>query len=405
MHARSSFRGGEYPHSPAAIRARGQAVANVLAGAWRAVPPRVELPDSTLADIAPLLVSQRAAGLASWNLLHSGVVAAPGFEQLRQAYRLNAFQSALHLQSIRVVVPRLRAAGIESVVIKGWSIARLYPKPGLRPYVDLDLVVAPGMRDRAEAILRNDPASYPDHVDILDAGTWTASDWEGDGAQGDLADHSWMDVLERSRVVPLGELLIRVLGPEDQLRLSAVHAVRHRFRRPTWLVDIGLLMERAPEGFDWAYCLTGSTQKTERVLRCLSLARHLLAADAERCPVTDNAAPVWLINSVLRRWGTASLEGPGPSILSALRQPRTLPGELYRRWPDALESTLRLNLSLTGDSRWAVQACDFVWRFGVLNALRRLRELRTGSGERRRRQVLQCPMLPVATNERGDADD
>jgi hypothetical protein len=347
-------------------------VASVLSGAWRAVPPRLEVHAGTVAELAPLLQEVGAAGLAWWKVLHSGLGEAPEAEEIRQAYQVDALRAALHLQSIRVVVPRLRAAGIEPVLIKGWGTARLYPKPGLRPYVDLDLVVPPGMGLRAEATLQADPRlSSPDHPDVLDAATWAASGPHG--PQGDLVDHPWEAVLERSRLVPLGDLPVRVLGPEDHLRLSAVHAVRHRFSRPAWLCDIGLLMETLPERFDWAYCLAGRGPHTERVVRSLGLAHHLLGADLHDCLPTAIDVPSWLIESVLRRWGTPPHEGPGPSILLALRHPRALPGELFRRWPDPLETTLRHHLPLTGKSRFARQACDFTWRFGVLSTLRRLR--------------------------------
>ena len=324
-----------------------------------------------LADVASLLTTVGAAGLAWWKLRHSTLAEALEAQQLKQAYRRDAIHEALHLQSIRAVVPRLRAGGIDPVLIKGWSMARLYPRPGLRPYVDLDLVVPPGMGVRAETLLQEDLASRcPDHPDVLDAATWAASGPHG--LQGDLADHPWEAVVERARLVGLGDLPVRVLGPEDHLRLSAVHAFRHGFVRPKWLCDIGLLMETLPEEFDWAYFLAGNARHTERVVRTLGLAHHVLGADVRRCRPSVTDVPPWLIASVIRRWGTPPVVGPGPSILLALRNPRALRGELYRRWPDPLESTLRLGLPASGNSRFAAQACDFVWRFGVLNAARRL---------------------------------
>jgi hypothetical protein len=345
----------------------------LLAGSWRAVPPRLDVEVSTVGDLAPLLFELGASGLVWWKLLHSAIETS-SLEQLSQAYRQNALRAPLHMQSIRVVVPRLRAAGIDPVLIKGWSSARLYPRPGLRPYLDLDLVVPPGQRARAEAILQaGSPLSCPDHADVLDGATWSASDWEGESPEGDLADHSWEAVLERTLLVPLGDMSVRVLGPEDHLRLAAVHAVRHKFDRPVWLCDIALLVETLPDGFDWSYCLAGCNRNTERVVRSVGLAHQVLEADLRHCPPSASDVPAWLIRAVLRRWGTLPIWGPGPSIVLTLRHPRTLPRELYRRWPDPLESSLRFNLSLTGNSRLAAQAHDFVLRLGVPLA-RRLRQ-------------------------------
>ena len=48
----------------------------------------------------------------------------------------------MHEVRLREVVTILHEAGIEVLVSKGWSIARLYPQAGLRPYGDLDLHVS-----------------------------------------------------------------------------------------------------------------------------------------------------------------------------------------------------------------------------------------------------------------------
>jgi hypothetical protein len=364
--------GGYRDVSPRAAVERGRGVARVLAGAWRPTPPPLDVDLDSLVDTEYLMKTLGVGGLTWWKLRHSGLADIDIATHAQRVFRQDAIAAALHQHSIVTFVSRLRAAGIEPIVIKGWSTARLYPNPGLRPYVDVDLVVAPGTAGRAEAILHGEDGTIcPDHADVLDAATWEAAGPHG--PQGDLADHRWEDILERSQLAALGGLQVRVLGPEDHLRLSAVHAFRHGFIRPKWLCDIGLLVESVPASFDWSYCLDGDRRHTQQLVRTLGLAHQVLRADVRSCPWTARHVPGWLVNSVLRRWGAPPIEGPGPSILSVLRQPTCLRNELYRRWPDPLESTLRLGLGLTGDSRSAAQACDFVWRFGILNAIQRVR--------------------------------
>jgi hypothetical protein len=327
---------------------------------------------TTLVNNASPIRTLGVGGLAWWKLRQSGLATTAAANQLQREYRSDAIQAALHQHSVVTLVSRLRAAGIESIVIKGWSMARLYPEPALRPYVDVDLVVPPGLGPAAETILEDqDGAMCPDHADVLDAATWEAAGPHG--PQGDLADHQWGDILERSQMASLGALQVRVLGPEDHLRLAAVHAFRHGFIRPKWLCDVGLLMECLPESFDWSYCLAGDSRHTRQLVRTLGLAHHVLGADVQRCAWASRDVPAWLINSILRRWGAPRIEGPGPSLLSLLHQPARLRNELYRRWPDPLESTLHLGLGLAGNSRSAAQACDFVWRFGILNAVHHVR--------------------------------
>jgi hypothetical protein len=47
----------------------------------------------------------------------------------------------MHASSLTRVVTRLREGGVEPVLVKGPSIARLYPERGLRPFEDLDFCV------------------------------------------------------------------------------------------------------------------------------------------------------------------------------------------------------------------------------------------------------------------------
>ena len=56
----------------------------------------------------------------------------------------------------------------------------------------------------------------------------------------------------------LGDVPVRVLGPEDQLRLLCLHLARHGISRPLWLCDIGACLESSPPDFDWDCCLRGS---------------------------------------------------------------------------------------------------------------------------------------------------
>lgn len=53
----------------------------------------------------------------------------------------------------RTVVEALRAGGVEPILLKGSTLAFLYPRDARR-YVDVDLLVRPDQRDRAEVVLR-----------------------------------------------------------------------------------------------------------------------------------------------------------------------------------------------------------------------------------------------------------
>src|SRR5262249_50823343 len=144
--------------------------------------------------------------------------------QLHQAYRLHSLQAAISEQSLRQVIPALRSFGVEPVLVKGWATARLYPEPGLRPYCDLDLCVSQDQYAAARAALK---------------------ELETVGALIDLHlgfgkfyERETDRVFDRTQLIRLGDIDVRVLCPEDDLRFLCLHLLRHGAIRPLWLADI-----------------------------------------------------------------------------------------------------------------------------------------------------------------------
>ena len=118
-------------------------LARVLAGAWRQALPALEITTEELATVTPALL-QTGAGALGWRRVHgSRQHTSAAASELLQAYRIHAVQASLHELQIKDAVQLLRSNGVEPIVVKGWSIARLYVEPGLRPYGDIDLCVNP----------------------------------------------------------------------------------------------------------------------------------------------------------------------------------------------------------------------------------------------------------------------
>src|SRR6185369_6305594 len=133
--------------------ALGRRMADLLAGAWRRSPPPLEMDAEDLEEITLGLLRSRAGALAWWRVRDSPLRASPAAEQLRAAYHRHGLSAAMHASSLTRVVTRLREGGVEPVLVKGPSIARLYPERGLRPFEDLDFCVRPDQHDAATAIL------------------------------------------------------------------------------------------------------------------------------------------------------------------------------------------------------------------------------------------------------------
>jgi hypothetical protein len=269
----------------------GAAVAGVLAGAWRLTPPPLAADAEALAAAVPLLLQSTAAPLA-WRRLraagrHADRVARP----LQRAYRVHAVEAAGHEQHLQYLLPLLRAAGVEPILIKGWSVARLYPETGLRPYCDLDLCVRPDRLGAAVRVLGRTPR-------------WEQVVVELHRGIPDLRDRTWDDAYRRSRPARLGDVDVRVLGPEDQLRLLCFHQMRHGCPAPLPLCDLAVAVESRPADFDWDYCLHGPRARADWVRCWLGLAGRLLGARLDEPTLARRAddLPPWLAPTVLARW-------------------------------------------------------------------------------------------------------
>jgi hypothetical protein len=290
-----------------------------------------------------------------------------GGEGLRQAYLLHTLEAELHALRLGGVLSRLDAAGVDALLIKGWAIARRYPEVGLRPYSDLDLIVRPGEAEAARAALMVPPV-YEASVDLHDGPS--------------RVDVLGFDQLaERAEVTQLGAQRVRILGPEDHLRLLALHALRHGVFRPIWLVDLAVCVEGRSAGFDWERCLGPIRRQGEWVIDAVALAERLLGARVEDTPAAGRGddLPGWLIRAVLRNWargtGTSHLTPVFEALVARSRHPRLAWAEARRRWDRPIEATLEVGAPFNRLPRWPFQAAAVAQRIRAGLASRAVREV------------------------------
>jgi hypothetical protein len=262
-------------------------LARLLRGVWR---PGPWSPDAAeLAALAPLAQARGLSGLV-WARLPLPLRSTPLGRDFRRAALADAGSAARLDAHLPAVVLALNAVGAEPIVTKGWAVARYFPDPAVRPYADLDLCVRPDRGDAARQALARlgiDSAIADLHVGLPD-----------------LPERAWPEVFARTRMIDQDGLSIRVLAPEDQFRLLAVHFVRHVCHRPLWLVDLAVLLEEAGGDMDWESCLRGSHTWRRWLLACAGLAHQLLGA---RLPSTlagrrGLRPPNWLPAVTLWHW-------------------------------------------------------------------------------------------------------
>ncbi|MDT5062870.1 MAG: hypothetical protein QOH63_3329 [Acidobacteriota bacterium] len=329
----------------------GRLIGEILAGAWRPSPQGSELAVEELEGIAPLLLGSGAAALAWWRIKDSALRLTSAAEALERAYHQNIIQASFQEQQIEKVFGLLRRAGVEAMLVKGWSLARAYPSKGLRPCGDIDLIIRPDQRDAARKVLRS--AEGKEYF----------VDFEHEEFEG-LDGRGWDKLRARSETVRLGEEAVRLLSTEDHLRFLCIHLLRHGAWRPLWLCDVGVLLETRSNEFDWERCFGREKREAEWVACALGLAHRLLGARIEDTPVRERAGriPGWLLATVLKQWEKSCLIDrlPPELIMISLRHPSRMVRALRNRWPDPIQATVRMRAPMNGWPRLPFQVGEYV---------------------------------------------
>lgn len=350
----------------------GRLVAVALKGAWRRVPPDLELELAELEKIAPQLLASGAGALGWWRVQSAGLPASAALTELHQAYRLHTLQSLIHEQEIERVLMALHAAQVEPLLVKGWAVARHYPEKGLRPYGDIDLCVRPEQFAAAALALKSVPdVQY--HVD-LHCGL------EKFGGE------SFNEIYARSQSLQLGETSVRVASAEDHLRILSIHLLREGAWRPLWLCDIAAAVESRPANFDWGCCLTEDRRLADWVSCALKLAGQLLSADISGTPAAERTSPLprWLVPTILKEWeaplSSMSRRHRAP-LTNFLRQPLAVLKGLRHHWPNPIEATIGVRASFNDLPRLPLQLGNCLARTAKL-AARLPKTLRAASPEK-----------------------
>jgi hypothetical protein len=334
-----------------------------------------------LISILPRLLESGSAGIV-WPRLEAAAGNLGELERpLVYNYLAQVAHNALVETEIARAVTRLRDAGIECVLVKGWAISRLYPTSVVRPAGDIDLWVPPDDSERATAVLFNDaadPLRIP--VDLQFQVPHVATKWVS-VSQDELARST-----ER---IEVKGVYVRVPRLDDHLRMLCFHLLGHGALRPMWLCDIALLMESRGADFDWNRLLGADARLRERVIISLLLAHELLGARIEDTPLAAHVRtlPSWLIPAVLDQWAQGE---PDPTETSTAetgafwqfaQNPHQAVDILRRRFPDPIRATVWRNAPFNDFPRWPHQWSSFVIRSTQYTRWRLAEQVRSALGQ------------------------
>ena len=335
---------------------RGLLISRLLAGSWRESPQPANPSEDELTSVLPLLC-QSGAGALAWSRIRSTALAGSvAGQRLHDVYRQFRLSALIHEREIARVLSLLRGVEIEPVLVKGWSSARRYPEPALRPYGDIDLCVRPDQLEKAAAALQCLEQIDGHYVDLHAGFTSIGIGTHGRTRSADVVA-SWDELFARSRVVSIGDQTLRILGDEDQLRILCLHLLRSGALRPPWLCDIAMLVESRSANFSWEICLGRDRRHADWVACTIGLAQRLLSARIGDTSITERTEhlPRWLAPAVLRQWGRRrehylmqiapaalrEMNTPGRMNVGSVDTPTAF-GKLYSRWDNPVRATARL---------------------------------------------------------------
>ncbi len=209
-------------------------------------------------------------------------------EDVRKGFEGDYFQQVAGIRSALDLAAGLAgsfsAAGVELVILRGPALGlTVYPRPFLRPFSDLDLLVGredlPRARQLLEAAgLRPPPGTFPDryferwHLHLPynhpETGLPVELHWALDHPYT-LSLIEYRELFAKSRTVRFEGQPIPVLAPEDRVLTLALHLVKHcpflpelleeddlpsillRGRWLLWVLDLRRAIVPAGEQLDW----------------------------------------------------------------------------------------------------------------------------------------------------------
>ena len=351
-----------------------------LHGIWREQLPPLQLDVAAWERLAPILLETRAAPLVWRRLKHSTLadhaLAAPFAERHRHEWML----ARVRIAQLETLLQTLRAADIEAIPVKGWLHARLYADAGLRPAGDIDLCVQ--TRDFAAAIaalkasggqsLRDENLNRVQNKRLREEKFWFPDaplGWCAVELHAELTDlHAptepkWEKLLERGETVRIGATETRVLRPEDELRLAAIHLWRSEAGRPLWLCDLGAMLEARGPNWSWEKCLGRDRVRASWVASALLLARELTGVSLEGAPFEHQKLPRWLVPHVIEQWQSGDSPTETGEVMwhyfsspGRLWQERAeFARELAIRWPAPIFAAIGCRRPLDNSPRWSWQ--------------------------------------------------
>lgn len=180
---------------------------------------------------------------------------------------------------------------IEPVLIKGWATAINYPLPENRIFADLDFSVNPEQFFLAGKILSENKKITSDidlhrglrHLDTLE----------------------WKDLFANTILKKMNGAEVRILCPEDHLRVICVHWLNDGGASRERLWDIYYAVKNRPKSFDWNRSINSVDEERRFwIVSAIMAAHRYLKLEISDIPLKseEKNIPFWLIRTIESEW-------------------------------------------------------------------------------------------------------
>lgn len=244
----------------------------------------------------------------------------------------------IHEDRIRRAFDLFRSDQIEPILIKGWAAAMNYPADIPRHFNDTDLAVAAGDYERAARLTGSAEAGGL----IIDLHRELRY----------LDTVPWSDLFDNSRLTDLDGMRIRILRPEDHLRVLCVHWLADGGANKQRLWDIYYAVANRPSDFDWDRCLLPVARNRRRwIVAVIGIAHRYLGLDLDGLPIAGEAEniPGWMTQCIEAEWHSDVRLEP---VVGHLGSPASLIRQLRKRLPpNPIRATVEMEGSIDARSR------------------------------------------------------
>lgn len=228
---------------------------------------------------------------------------------------------------------------IEPILLKGWAAGLYYPNHFERVFSDIDLAVSPDQFEKAVNLSKELNLTVDLHNGFKKHDTL-----------------NWERIFENTLIKEINGYSLRILCPEDHLRILCVH----------WLIDGGIykeklwdifyLIEKCGSDFDWDKCLNVVEPKRQKwIIITIGLVQRYLGLNTETLPFQERLGdiPDWVIRTVTKEWKESI---PLRPLQTCLGDRKILLQQIKKRIPpNMIQATIEMDGEFDNSSRFKFQ--------------------------------------------------